>query len=207
MINNIKYQISNIKYTYQNLKILHFGLSFCVFIFGFWISPAFAQGAIGDYLCEIAESYYLNGRYEDALHEFNKALLADPENIKARKYVAKLTAGKQAKPPVKTSTMPVIPGLSLEEARPSKLIAKNAQEKRGIVSSVLDDLIKEEKLKKGEVVPIKLSGEYQIAFGASSDGFEWKRANGNLNERDYHILSDAALNNPENTFDRRIFDP
>src|SRR3989338_9490415 len=62
-----------------------------IFLLASGLRPAFAQGAIGDYLCEIAESYYLNGRYEDALHEFNKALLADPENIKARKYVDKLT--------------------------------------------------------------------------------------------------------------------
>jgi len=275
--------ISNIKYTYQNLKILHFGLSFCVFIFGFWISPAFAQGAIGDYLCEIAESYYLNGRYEDALHEFNKALLADPENIKARKYVDKLTGKskdalkpkeaekirikenalaipssekslpvveepatafplKKESPRMKDAALigpresapeepilaeagpkriepkaspkpkvtferkhivePIIP----EETRPRKLIARNEAEKRKIVSLALNDYIKEERLEKGEVSPVKLSGEYQIAFGASSDGFEWKKANGNLNERDYHILSDAALNNRENTFDRRIFD-
>src|SRR3989338_1369567 len=202
---------SKINLNAKNQIFYHLSFALCYYFvicaLLFVINPvtAFAQGAIDDYLCEIAESYYLNGRYEDALHEFNKALLADPENIKARKYVAKLTAGKQAKPPVKTSTMPVIPGLSLEEARPSKLIAKNAQEKRRIISSTLDDFLIEEKLKKGEVVPIKLSGEYQIAFGASSDGFEWKRANGNLNERDYHILSDAALNNRENTFDHRIF--
>ena len=56
------------------------------------------------------------------------------------------------------------------------------------------------------MIPVKLSGEYQIALGATSDGLEWKKANGNLNERDYHILSDAALNNRENTFDHRIFD-
>ena len=270
---------------------------------GLWLlacgaRPAFAQGAIGDYLCEIAESYYLNGRYEDALHEFNKALLADPENVKARKYVDKLTGKskdmlklKEAKeikikesalstgslrgeaegrpalsipspgeplpvaeepatalpfkkesPRKKAAALigpresapeepvlakagpkrieseasqksrviserkhivePIIP----EETRPRKLIARNEAEKRKIISSALNDFIKEERIEKGEVIPVKLSGEYQIALGATSDGLEWKKANGNLNERDYHILSDAALNNRENTFDHRIFD-
>ena len=97
MVKNIKYQISNIKYAYQNLKfcILLCHSAFLFLDFGFL--PAFAQGAIGDYLCEIAESYYLNGQYEDVLHEFKKALLADPENVKARKYVAKLS-GKPKEP-------------------------------------------------------------------------------------------------------------
>ena len=89
----------------QNLNQIFYHLSFalcyyfviCALLFVINPMPAFAQGAIGDYLCEIAESYYLNGQYEDALHEFKKALLADPENVKARKYVAKLS-GKPKEP-------------------------------------------------------------------------------------------------------------
>jgi len=38
MIRKIKNQKSKIKNTNQNLKILHFGLSFCILIFGFWIT-------------------------------------------------------------------------------------------------------------------------------------------------------------------------
>src|SRR3989338_5624084 len=95
-----KYKIQNPK-SKINLNQIFYHLSFalcyyfviCALLFVINPVTAFAQGAIGDYLCEIAESYYLNGRYEDALHEFNKALLADPDNAKARKYVDKL-AGK-----------------------------------------------------------------------------------------------------------------
>ena len=65
-----------------------------------------------------------------------------------------------------------------------------------------------EKETKEEAMPqgLKLSGVYQIALGGTSEGFEWKRSNGDLNERNWRVLSDAALNNRENTFDPRIFD-
>ncbi|MEK6567759.1 MAG: tetratricopeptide repeat protein [Candidatus Omnitrophota bacterium] len=315
-IQNSKFKI-NINVKYQNLNQIFYYFVICALLFVTNPVTAFAQGAIGDYLCEIAESYYLDGRYEDALHEFNKALLADPENVKARKYVDKLNGeskcalklkeaketkikesalpagryGRQAfdlssgeetvylseisipsseessafggtsgadlpvieepdatlslkeeslgkkkaaaltgsregapeesvlaktgpkriesqaspKPKVISERKHTIKPIILEETRPRKLIARNEAEKRKIISSALNDYIKEEKLKKGEASPVELSGEYQVALGATSEGFEWKRANGNLNERDYHILSDAALNNRENTFDHRVF--
>ena len=54
-------------------------------------APAFAQEGISDYLCEIGEGYYLKGQYNDALHEFNKALMVNPESPKAKSYIRKIT--------------------------------------------------------------------------------------------------------------------
>ena len=54
-------------------------------------APAFAQEGISDYLCEIGEGYYLKGQYNEALHEFNKALMVNPESPKAKSYIRKIT--------------------------------------------------------------------------------------------------------------------
>lgn len=50
--------------------------------------PVLAKGkASAEYLCEIARDYYKRGRFADALHEFNKALIIDPKNETAKKYI------------------------------------------------------------------------------------------------------------------------
>ena len=273
-----------------------------IFLLASGLRPAFAQGAIGDYLCEIAESYYLNGRYEDALHEFNKALLADPENIKARKYVDKLTgkskdalkpkeaekirikenalaipSSEKSLPVVeepatafplkkesprmkdaaligpresapeepilaeagpkriepKTSPKPkvtferkhIVEPIIPEETRPRKLIARNEAEKRKIVSSALNDFIKEERLEKKQVYAssadklkeaeaiaspeqpdVKISGEIQARAGITPRDFYWKRANWDLNEKNFRTISNTALDRRINTYDSRIYD-
>jgi len=42
---------------------------------------------ISAYLCEIGLNFYKQGRYQEALHEFQKALLAEPEYEPALKYI------------------------------------------------------------------------------------------------------------------------
>ncbi len=48
---------------------------------------AFAATQAAEYLCDLGVSFYKRGRYEEALTEFKKALLIDPENKIALNYI------------------------------------------------------------------------------------------------------------------------
>ncbi|VAX36755.1 hypothetical protein MNBD_UNCLBAC01-1269 [hydrothermal vent metagenome] len=50
-----------------------------------------------------------------------------------------------------------------------------------------------------------IKGEIKMGVGVDSDGFYWKRANFDLNERNFRIISDDQLNNKENTFDPGLY--
>jgi hypothetical protein len=137
---------------------------------------------VSDYLCEIGKVFYSRGQYDEALHEFNKALLANPNNELAKSYIAEMTESTRA---IWDKTLD-----ELEAKQPS------------IQQPKIKKVPPEEEKRRPTV---KFSGSYQIALGGTSEGLEWKRADGNLNEEDTRLLSDAALNNRENTFDPRIF--
>lgn len=165
----------------MKIKFKLLSLIFLFVLFSQGIS--FAQ--IADYLCDIGKVFYSRGQYDDALHEFNKALLVDPHNAVAKDYIAKLTKS---------------PKLIWDET----LDRLEARERMKVAKGLAGEEVAAEE-KKG-IGPVKISGIYQIALGGTSSGFEWKRANGNLFEKDFRLLSDAALNNRENTFDPRIYD-
>lgn len=59
------------------------------------------------------------------------------------------------------------------------------------------------KIKAG---PVEISGEVQLRAGFTPQNAYWKRANFNLNERSWRMLSSAALDRKENTYDPRIYD-
>ncbi len=66
-----------------------------IFLWGFLFSPSFVaadenSGLIAQYLMRRGISYYERGDYISAIHEFNKAMLADPGNILAQDYLNKL---------------------------------------------------------------------------------------------------------------------
>lgn len=52
---------------------------------------------------------------------------------------------------------------------------------------------------------VDISGEVRLGAGVTSDEKFFTRANADLNELNYRILSNAALNNKENTFDPAVF--
>src|SRR3989338_5128950 len=71
--------------------------SFLVFSFIlFFCNLSFAGAGVSDYLCELGKFYYSRGQEDEALHEFNKALLASPDNTEAKGYVAKLAKSQKA---------------------------------------------------------------------------------------------------------------
>ena len=129
---------------------------------------------IGEYLCDLGVGYYREGRFDDALHEFKKALMVDPESPTAKSYIGLIFAQEISPPP--TGAPPLFSEPSREE----------------VISQTLEKL--------------KVSGEAQLSVGATSDDFIWKKANGDLNERSWRMLSDAAFDRRTDTFDPRVFD-
>ena len=52
--------------------------------------PSFASNQASEYLCELGAAFYAQGKTEEALGEFNKALIADPDNQRAKAFVDKI---------------------------------------------------------------------------------------------------------------------
>ena len=53
-------------------------------------TPTFSRSLGADYLCELGVSLYKLGRYNDALTEFSKVLLVEPNHRKAKKFISKI---------------------------------------------------------------------------------------------------------------------
>ncbi|MBU1923085.1 MAG: tetratricopeptide repeat protein [Candidatus Omnitrophica bacterium] len=56
-------------------------------------TPAFSQSLEVDYLCELGKTFYIQGKIDDALSEFTKILLVDPNNQQAKEYINKIFNG------------------------------------------------------------------------------------------------------------------
>lgn len=161
--------------------------------------PAFAQANnVSEYLCEIGKIYYYQGKNDEALHEFKKALAADSDNALAKFYVEKIEGSRKDawdktldEFDSKGKKLPLQSKEERETVPPEGIITKDAVS----ADKTIDKFSK-----------VDISGEARVALGSTSEGFEWKRANGDLNERNWRVISNAALNNYENTFDPRIFD-
>ena len=183
-----------------------------IIIFNLVVPPAsvFAVSA-SDALVGIALKYYNQGYYQEALHEFSKVLLIEPDNEKARFYVQQLKAMQEVSREEKINR-------ALEEFEQVSKITSPTYARNIVVNRELGRVSAAKKYrkytstkekyeqKKTEIqVPyVDIKGEYQIAAGVRSpDEVIWKEANGDLNERNFRILfSDAR----HNTFDPAIFD-
>ncbi len=148
-----------------------------------FIPEARAGSEAGDFLCEVAVDYYKKGDFAEALHEFQKVLMIDPDNRVAQNYIQEITQ----KEPVEENDNLFGPETGLP-ATPDK-----ESPSEGLLAS-------------GEEIEIKVSGELQLGFGLESRDFIWKRANADLNEKNFRILSEKALDRRENTFDPAIYD-
>jgi len=194
-------------------------------VISFFLFPnlSFAFAPTSEYLCEIGIGFYRQGRYEDALGEFNKALMADPENTTAKKYIDKifteLKLSEVQTAEVARKDVPVYAQeTAIQENTPvSTGETAPAPSREETINKVMDGL-KQQQVSKGKILPekkekakpgIKISGETQLSFGVQSpDDFIWKRANFDLNEKhkSWRVTSDAAFNRKFNTFDPRIYD-
>ncbi|MFA5437668.1 MAG: tetratricopeptide repeat protein, partial [Candidatus Omnitrophota bacterium] len=116
-----------------------------------FLSPSlvFSQSQAVDYLCQKGEAYYEQGKIEEALSEFNKALLVDPENKTAKKYV-NLIFNKNSKPviPLDNPVFMVKATLSKDDAMAtaiSELEQPKLHKADGFADAVKKDLDDEEK--------------------------------------------------------------
>jgi len=182
-------------------------------------TPAFSQNQAVDYLCELGKASYGQGRIDDALADFNKALLIDPHNKIAKDYVNLIF--ERNKYPVPELTSPdsslstgspgrATPAITKDEAMDEEM----SKLKRGQANSAYlygyPDLMphKEEPDRGIQAGPIKITGDTQLSFGITPDNFIWKRANYDLNEKhkSWRLNSDDGFNRRFNTYDTRIYD-
>jgi hypothetical protein len=220
-------------------------LIFSTFIF---YTPAFAKSPIVEYLCEFGISFFNVGRYDDALIEFNKALLIDSRNKTAKKYIDLIFQKDifSSKPVVTTAlkretkivatqvnfnkNLPVQPQAKSVIPKPKlNSVQKQSTQKAPaqITQEIKNKPNREQAMEKGlialdnklplggaesgnkrlRLAGIKISGESQVRFGIDAKaGAIWKRANFDLNEKNWRMLSEQGLNNRENTYDPRIYD-
>lgn len=188
-------------------KIVLISAFFILFASVVSIQPAYSGTQAVEYLCELGITFYKLGRYDEALQEFNKALMLEPANQTAKKYINNIF--KQEIPSAKPEAK-LIPSEKITK-EPQKISAK----KEEAMDKTLDKLSKkdlEEKAEKKTTEPahkiagLKISGETQLSLGMTPRDTIWKRANGDLNERNWRMLSEATYNRRENTYDPRIYD-
>ena len=163
---------------------------------------SFAQSQAGDFLCEVAVKYYKQGDIADALHEFKKVLIIDPKNQLAQEYVRIITQNNDQQESNRsyTPSPSVNSGVSREAVINETLNNFNSDQSKEIQTQT------QEPPQAQQGNEIKVSGELQAGFGIESKDFIWKKANADLNEKNWRVLSDQAYNRKENTFDPAIYD-
>lgn len=188
-------------------------LCFCLF------SPAFVFAEVQaiDYLCEFGITFYRLGRYDDALSEFKKVLLLDPNNKTAREYINNIFAKESADPAERNNVIlekkvPVsAPPARVEVKETSGSMVSRDEAINQALSSFPQkepklSLQKEEKKANYNLAGVGISGETQLRLGFTPQNSYWKRANWDLNEKNFRVRSNTALDRRENTFDPRIYD-
>lgn len=73
-------------------------------------TPVYPLNQISELLCELGIKLYRSGRYAEALHEFKKALIANPNYTPAKKYVQMIEQANLVEPEIVPSTFkPISP--------------------------------------------------------------------------------------------------
>jgi len=165
------------------MKVFYFFLTFLLLL-----PPLGVKASLGSKYCvELGKSYLKKGDIYQAEIEFRKALLINPSEEEAKKFLEKIRKEKIRR---------TLDFYSKGEV-PSKVVSRPP--KKSFFS-------KPSSPKKETKSEWKLEGVYQTGFGITNDSFIWKRANWDLNEKDWRLLNSENFNNKENTFDPAIFD-
>jgi len=142
----------------------------CLFLFIFVPFYVYSYES-ENYFIELGKKYLEEDNIYQAEIEFRKALFIDSGNKEVKEYLDKIRKKKIKK------------ALDLfSEIPPEKEIFFKREKK-----------IKKEK--KVLASQWKLKGSYQISLGATSEDIIWKRANWDLNEKDWRLLSTENFNN------------
>ena len=190
----------------------------CLALLFFPDTQAFSQTQVTDYLCERGQNLYLHGKTEEALAEFNKVLLVDPNNQLAKNYVSKIFNNTSTTETLQDNALTLNAQsqigknkiLTKEEAMDNALTKITQQQAATAYLCGYPDLMpKEEPLDRGiKAGLLKITGEAQISFGVAPHDFIWKRANFDLNEKykSWRTMSYDGFNRGFNTYDPRIYD-
>lgn len=192
---------------------------FCLF-FALSQDSLCAASEIAKFLCEVGISYYKAGKYDDALGELEKVLMIEPDNPTAREYIELILS--QEPQPQTVSLKKIVSEVSPPPEKKSLIISQaldkfsqfeqqelTISQMPAVAPAVSAQEAKKEELelkRETKVSGIRLSGEVQMRAGLVNGDAVWKRANWDLNEKNWRILSDAGFNQKENTYDPRIFD-
>ncbi|MCK4519774.1 MAG: tetratricopeptide repeat protein [Candidatus Omnitrophica bacterium] len=144
-----------------------------------------------NYLIEIGKVFLERGYYQEAELEFKKALAVNPSNEKAKIYLADIRRKK-----VNSTLDSLVPNEKERIAVPLK--------KDYFVLPPQPQYYDEEPLSE-EPSAVTLKGEYQASLGIEGGDAFWKRANADLSEENWRILSEQAYNRRENTFDPAVY--
>jgi chromosome segregation ATPase len=94
-----------------------------------------------DYLANLGKKYYDGGQIDEAIHEFSKALIVDPNNVLAKKYLNKLGLSQGLYSPAKTTTTQIAD--LTKNIRKYQQKVTTLEKKNGEVASKLDQTEKE----------------------------------------------------------------
>ena len=168
---------------------------------------AFASAQSIDYLMELGTTYYSIGKYNEALSEFGKVLLIDPGNETAHRYIntifqqeAKVALEKEKSGVPKQEVKKEVPVMPTREMAMNDAFVSATKEK------FKEKYAKTSEKEGMEISGLKIKGRSQVSLGAAPGETIWKRANYDLNERNWRMLSDNAYNKRFNTYDPRIYD-
>jgi len=179
-------------------------------LLGLGSKPSWANPAT-DYLVELGSNYYNLGRYDDALSEFSKALMLEPNNQTARRYVNAIFLSENSGQEIASSPGQQAQPKEREASARDQALKKERAIDKALAQAGRDDNQDNQAPDKDEsgidVGGLKITGEAEARMGFASNGdAEWKRANWDLNEYNWRKLSNDALNNGANTYDPRIYD-
>lgn len=171
-----------------------FLLSFLIVLFPLTIFPS-SDG----HLVEIGKIFLEKGYTQAAKTEFEEALSINPSNKKANMYLAQMRKDKMS------SVLDVLEGFSGETEKVTTPVEKEYFVLPADLQSREKDRPLKRKSRAKKDSDFTLEGEYRVSFGLESGDVLWKRANADLNERNWRILDGDAYNHRENTFDPAVY--
>ncbi|MFH1397906.1 MAG: tetratricopeptide repeat protein [Candidatus Omnitrophota bacterium] len=210
----------------KNKKTLLIFLLFLI-SYSLFAEPAFSASQAAEYLCDLGVSFYKRERYEEALTEFKKALLLEPDNKIALNYINNVfnRPVQQAASPVEQPAKiiaPQVPILENKKVTTSRdqviLSALNSyspvqsQDKSINQTLPIDQTDKaisyiNSNTAQGNFGVLDVHGDIALGVGFTSDDFIWKDANadkiGVPREKNWRYLWGDEKHN---TYDKRIFD-
>ena len=164
-------------------------------------------------LVGVALNYYNQGYYQEALHEFNKVLLMEPDNEQALHYIQEIHGKGQSSRQERISKAldEFDQESQMQKAQAKDTIVNREQAKEYLKNKYQRPLENKTIQKKPEVVveqkrtvTVSINGDFQAAAGVRKPSdFIWKEANGDLNERNWRIVFGES---EYNTYDPAVFD-